>query len=403
MSFTPEQKLKIYQKENSLPAALRRDMLTNYREGYFFVTINTRDKIPVLCTIVGRPDAPAESAEAPRCLHSRLGDNVIACWYNIPHFHPTVEILDCEVMPDHFHGLLRLHAEGHTHLGIIIRGFMIGCTHAYWDSLGIAWRKSPGVITHDYRDRNHTRSFRGPALFVRGYNDVEVISAEQVENKIRYIHEQARRAVIKQHTPSCFLIHRCCSAHGWTTEALQRALQQDRFLATDAVRCQKALEKINQRIFPHNENRKPTLSYIGNCNLLRVPHKLPLVCHRADASHFEKQKNAIMQAAQKGCIIVSAFISPREREIKKELLAKGFPVIEVTDNGFPDRYKPTGKAFYACAENRLLQISPWTYEYSRHTEVTREMCLVMNELARVITNSKDYWWKNTTQKRGEGG
>ena len=42
MSLTPEQLAKIQQKESTLPDALRRDALTNYREGYFFVTINTR-------------------------------------------------------------------------------------------------------------------------------------------------------------------------------------------------------------------------------------------------------------------------------------------------------------------------------------------------------------------------
>ena len=41
MSLTPEQLAKIQQKESTLPDALRRDALTNYREGYFFVTINT--------------------------------------------------------------------------------------------------------------------------------------------------------------------------------------------------------------------------------------------------------------------------------------------------------------------------------------------------------------------------
>lgn len=90
---------------------------------------------------------------------------------------------------------------------------------------------------------------------------------------------------------------------------------------------------------------------------------------------------------------MSAFISPREREVRQLLLAETLPVIEVTDNGFADRHKPSGKAFYACAENRLVQISPWTYEYSRKTEVTRQMCLVMNELVRVMTGIEDDWWK----------
>ena len=101
----------------------------------------------------------------------------------------------------------------------------------------------------------------------------------------------------------------------------------------------------------------------------------------------------MLHAARSGAIIVSAFISPKEREIRNQLMLEFLPFIEITDNGFPDRYKPAGKAFYACAENRLVQITCWRYEYARETVVSREMCLVMNELARVISKEKDEWWK----------
>lgn len=136
------------------------------------------------------------------------------------------------------------------------------------------------------------------------------------------------------------------------------------------------------------------LSYIGSYALLAAERKLPLICHRSDAPFFERQRDAVLNAARSGAVIVSAFISPREREIMKLLLMEQLPVIEVVDNGFADRYKPTGKRFYACAENRLVQISPWTYEYQRDNMVTREMCLVMNQLVRVIAGRGEEWWKS---------
>lgn len=394
MAFTPEQLAKIRQKEDSLPAAFRRDTLTNYREGYFFITLNTRNASPILSTLAGSPTAPDGSPDAPRCVYTELGERVKECWNNIPKFYPFIEIIGCEAMPDHFHGLLKLKAGGKAHLGQIVRGFMIGCTHAYWDTLGIAWRQPRSVITQDCRDRDHTRSFRGPALFVRGYNDVEALTAAQVETKLRYIREQARRALIKRHTYECFHIHRNTTARSWTADALYHALLHDRYIARDANRMQTALQQLRPRIPLHPTCGKPTLSYIGSANILAATRKLPLICHRADAALFEKQKAAVMQAAREGAVIVSAFISSKEREVKKQLLAEMLPVIEVTDNGFADRYKPSGKAFYACAENRLVQISPWTYEYSRDTKVTRNMCMVMNQLVRVITCMHDDWWKN---------
>ena len=101
-----------------------------------------------------------------------------------------------------------------------------------------------------------------------------------------------------------------------------------------------------------------------------------------------------MKAAREGAVIVSAFISPKEREIMKQLLIEQLPIIEVVDNGFSDRYKPIGAAFYACGHSRLAQISPWIFEYhKKDVKLKREMCMVMNQLVRVITAVEDGWWK----------
>ena len=127
---------------------------------------------------------------------------------------------------------------------------------------------------------------------------------------------------------------------------------------------------------------------------MAAPRKLPLICHRADAHRFEEQKAAVLSAARDNWVIVSAFISQKERDIKQQLMVEQLPFIEIMDNGFSDKYKGTGKAFYALAENRLCQISPWVYEYQKDgTMVSREMCLVMNELARMISGREDDWWK----------
>lgn len=149
-----------------------------------------------------------------------------------------------------------------------------------------------------------------------------------------------------------------------------------------------AWAKVSERI----PKSPVSLDYLGNGKLLASPKKLPLICHRADASRFDVQRNAVIEAARNGHIIVSAFISPREREIRDLLMREFLPFIEIMDNGFAERYKPTGKAFYACAENRLVQISCWTHLYQRDTSISRAQCLVMNELARVICKRDEYWW-----------
>ena len=421
MPLTPEQLAKIAQKDAALPAALKRNATTNYYEGYFFITLNTRNYAPILSFITGRPDAPDDAPDAPACDYTELGRKVMAVWQSVPRFHPQVEIIAAEAMPDHFHGLLRLLPGNRKHLGHLVGSFMGGCTHGYWDILGIDWRKDRAerlakgahALPPD-RDRDHTCSFRGPSLFVRGYNDMEAVTPEQVQTKLRYIREQARRALIKGTLRDRFLVHRSCTARGWTLDTIRRGLRADRFYAHNPDRLEHILRSLLPRIpmlpaivsasssaspsafpsaSPSASSPKPLLSYVGCSALLSAERKLPLVCHRSDAPFFERQRAAVLRAAREGAVIVSAFVSPKEREIGRLLLMEQLPVIEVCDNGFGDRYKPSGKSFYACAENRLVQISPWNYEYCPDLAVNREVCLVMNELARVIAGVGDGWWK----------
>lgn len=433
MPLTPEQLAKIAQKDAALPAALKRNATTNYYEGYFFITLNTRNYAPILSFITGRPDAPDDAPDAPACEYTELGRKVMAVWQTVPRFHPQVEIIAAEAMPDHFHGLLRLLPGNRKHLGHLVGSFMGGCTHGYWDILGIDWRKDreerlakgAHALPPD-RDRDHMRSFRGPSLFVRGYNDMEAVTPEQVQTKLRYIREQARRSLIKGTLRDRFLVHRSCTARGWTLDTIRRGLRADRFYAHNPDRLEHILRSLLPRIpmlpaivsasssaspsaspsvsssaspsaspsaSSSASSPKPLLSYVGCSALLSAERKLPLVCHRSDAPFFERQRAAVLRAAREGAVIVSAFVSPKEREIGRLLLMEQLPVIEVCDNGFGDRYKPSGKSFYACAENRLVQISPWNYEYCPDLAVNREVCLVMNELARVIAGVGDGWWK----------
>lgn len=402
MRLTPEQLAKIHQKDASLPDALHRDAQTDYFEGYFFVTLNTRGEAPILSSVRGH--VGAEGPDAPHCEYTELGRKVKEAWDRNAVAYDDVEIIDCEVMPEHFHGLLRLKPGNRKHLGQIIKGFMIGCSHGYWDTLGIDWRSmtyTKGVRTPEYEDRDHTRSFRGPALFVRGYNDVEPITLEEVQIKINYIRKQAEKRLIQGDRHACFAISRHAHSPNWTTEVALRAIAADRFFARNAEECEAAMRNVLGRLNSDDTLTASSLDgsgcigldYLGCRALMAHTNKLPLVCHRADAGRFEEQKAATLNAARQGAVIVSAFISPKEREIRHQLMVEQLPFIEIMDNGFSERYKPVGLAFYACGENRLVQISCWNYVYQKEVTLSREMCLVMNELARVICRQEDGWWK----------
>lgn len=54
--LTPEQQAKIRQKEAITPDSLKRDPFTNYTEGYFHITLNVHDRLPLLGHLAGRTD-----------------------------------------------------------------------------------------------------------------------------------------------------------------------------------------------------------------------------------------------------------------------------------------------------------------------------------------------------------
>jgi hypothetical protein len=226
--------------------------------------------------------------------------------------------------------------------------------------------------------------------------EFEMDLVKQVQINIDYIHTQAERRLIKGTMHRCFSIERGKCSRNWTAAVALRAIAADPFFARNPDKREAAQRNILARLNTQTTTLHPSpttqLDFLGSREWMAAPRKLPLICHRADAHRFEEQKAAVLNAARSGAIIVSAFISPKEREIRTQLMLEFLPFIEIMDNGFPDRYKPTGKAFYACAENRLVQITCWRYEYARETVVSREMCLVMNELARVISNQKEDWW-----------
>lgn len=61
----------------------------------------------------------------------------------------------------------------------------------------------------------------------------------------------------------------------------------------------------------------------------------------------------------------------------------GVKEIVLLENGFSPLWKPGGAQFDACAKGQLLFVAPWPY-HSERRKITREQCLQLNELARVI-------------------
>ena len=125
-----------------VPQMHQRCMHHDYHgRGIYFITLCTEWRRPLLGRLVG--NTTEEASIEP----SVLGLEVLHCWEQIPHLQRQfaeqktaktgqscvrdITLIDWQLMPDHFHGILFVRQEMDIALGDVIRGFMVGCTRAF--------------------------------------------------------------------------------------------------------------------------------------------------------------------------------------------------------------------------------------------------------------------------------
>ena len=115
-------------------------------------------------------------------------------------------------------------------------------------------------------------------------------------------------------------------------------------------------------------------------------HVRSVMVKAAEQGHPESLRNYMngcVLTARKGVVMVSPFISPQEKQVMQVLLKEQHPFVLLVDNGFRDYYKPADYLFDACADGRLLILSPWPYdEGKRH--ISRSECVALNTMTEEI-------------------
>lgn len=128
----------------------------------------------------------------------------------------------------------------------------------------------------------------------------------------------------------------------------------------------------------------------GNLFLLRNPFKTSLVVHRADTQEiFNRKKEECLYTAANGGVVVSPFISPKEKLIRKEIEAFGGKIILIHNRYFGEKEKPERHNFNLCSQGKLLLLSPLSYRELPHLEhPSRSQCLEMNSFAETLSNRR---------------
>lgn len=330
----------------------------------YMITMVTEGRRPLLGKVVGRSDADAGSPDEPHIEVSALGQRVVDEWWATALHHPEVEVLALQMMPDHLHGILFVREKMEKPLGMALRGFKQSCNRHYRElvlgqppvpSVALATQQTEQLATQQAGRRNRRgedRNRRGEdrthgMLFARGYNDRLLLRSGQLDTWLNYLADNPRRLLLKQEHPDLFRVQRGVKFAGQTFSAL------------------------------------------GNLFLLQRPLRLQVQCsRRLTDAEIQTKIRQCLEAANKGAVLVSPSISKGEKSVMRSAFEKGYPLIYLQENGFSDLAKPGGARMDACARGQLLILAPWEHHNERLT-ISRNQCLSLNEMARIICETKD--------------
>jgi len=340
------------------PSRKRRAVDHDYHERrIYLVTLVVEGRRPLLGRLAGDVRAERGTADYPHVEPTALGAAVADMWLTIPAHHPGVEVLAFQLMPDHVHGILFVTRYLEEGLGKVVLGFKQACNKEFRRLMGVGSVAVAQQQTQQGQQRQQGQA--GPQqpsqpapdryhglLFERGYNDSILLRAGQLETMKRYLADNPFRLAMKRARPELLRVR----------------------LGVDVCGRQ--------------------CSAVGNLELLGAAKKLRVRISRSiDATLLEREKERLLAAAHESAVLVSPAISPGEKAITRAAFDEGLPLIVLLDNGLDPMSKPSGERFRACAEGRLLLLSPFPHRNNRIT-ITRAVCEELNGLAWDISGGQ---------------
>ena len=298
-----------------------------------------------------------------------LGKVVADCWEAIPKYYPKIKIIGKRVMPDHFHGLLFVTEPLGCHLGQVIKGFKIGCNRA-------VRVLNPAIVSQGAGRGAAQGAGRGGGLFAEGFVDVILFRDGQLENQINYLADNPWRLAVKTLFPELFTVADEVSVAlpGLGAGACGRfAALGNRFLLKRPL----VQVQVSRRFFGYRRVAKPG----GGLKIARDGKGEPVVDFAT--ADFEERRSELLAAAKHGAVLLSPCVSDGERQIAREALKAGWPLVTMSNKGFARLQKPSGRYFDACSAGKLLMLAPaaWPYQPGEKP-MTRFDATAMNRLCQ---------------------
>lgn len=289
---------------------------------------------------------------------SEEGRAVYEAWQAIEAKFPGVRATYNAIMPDHFHGIIYVTVEGSFNLEEIVAFFA-------------------GEVERRI----------GRKVWCELWRDSVCLAKGQLHRQISYVLANAKRRWIKENNPWLFkkvmgFMHWRLGRAGETLAGVAGADSWDfRSFARDGgelwdvetgeeiakprkgnrvLRAFEEQQAYDSKGEQQAEGGKLAWTAVGNPFLLDAPLLVSVRMSTATPDGKLAEIVAKLGAkAERGAVLVSPWISPGEKAVKAEAIARGGRVVQLLTEGMGRYYKPGGADFDLCAEGRLLQLSPF--------------------------------------------
>lgn len=411
-----------------IPQMHQRSIHHDYHgRGIYLVTLCTEGRRPLLGKLVG--GSLEEAAVEP----SALGNEVLRCWNQIPDIqrhlaeqkaaktgapcNRDIRLLDCQLMPDHFHGIIFIRQDMDIALGDVIRGFMVGCTKAFNGKMNaipqlekeaaseLAASKaaplaaSPQICGAPNRSNLEGRGESGPQ------GNTQAGSASPQGNLGGQGESSLQGGILVDDGLSvgCSAYSRDLGQHGsaplrplWEKGFHDRLLQHEGQLQNmiDYVRDNPRrlmLRRQHSSLFVVQHQVRYgrwNFSSVGQLRLLDAPLVAVHVRRYFTIDQRRDYMNGCILAARRGAVLVSPFISEHEKRVRDEAFREGLCCIQLCNEAFSDYYKPAGELITPCADGRLLLLTLVTGT-PQERRITRDECTSLNAVAESMARQSN--------------
>ena len=321
--------------------------------------------VPTREPLLGELKIPEDDPTQAFIERSELGKAVIHDLAQISERHPEIQLLQYCLMPNHLHAILHVTKPMSQGILTVVRGFWQGVKKLRLDpvtkEVTSVSKEVSSISRNSIRDnevssvcRDSIRHQDLPVIFTEKPFLRPMSTHNQLQSMIRYVQMNPARLATKRLKPGFFCVQHNVEINGRMYDAVGNI-----FILSEEHRQPVHVRSMWVKDAAEHGNTQPLRDYMNGCVL----------------------------AARNGTVMVSPFISEKEKDVLNVLLKEKRNIILLADNGFGKFFKPSDALFDAVAEGRLLILSPWQRDPDKK-HISRADCVALNGMAEEICAPK---------------